>query len=597
MPSFQPLPTHTFFRPIERIGAELDSHPYFSHNAVSERLDESASVRVGHQHFQNITQRDAKRPKERPRDKAYKQRFSNVSSADMAENRSNLDFRAGMSDGRGGGDPRITPAPSDSGPMRESGHCRSPLFNAGRSRGPNTPAEIPFEIYLTNAKTRVGHRVWDSMLIWQLTVEAGSVFGIEPDEISLILFSGSPTSLQRNGRISGPPRVTPGSTVMVFQIPALRAFVPPSVISQAFRQGQLPDPPLPALSTKLLATFKLPKFDGAVKSWKQWEKSFQRFLGIHQLDHVLEENFPDLLWTTQGAKAANKMVYFLVEDAVAPGTLASRLVRQATRWNGHEAFVLLRNGYVSNGPQTATILLAELSKIRLKRDEDASTFCLRLVELIEDLELIPGDAAVYLTDTQKLGYLLSAIRHETSLQSVYSQLQSEQLRGTISFDLACQELHHRVEAMRADDYLDSRPGRALVSTTGKTLGLTDANLVKVPCLAKDCAEQVQPYPQFGPAFHFTYRKSAKMSTTRWISLFKRLCFFLIFGEDRSVYRLFWMKGSSQFQRPHSNWTIIGILLFGRSTLLPEGCFVPVSIFHHSGGTQKCWSLLLRRPGS
>jgi hypothetical protein len=331
------------------------------------------------------------------------------------------------------------------------------------------------------------------MLIWQLTVEAGSIFGIEPEEISLILFSGSPTSLPRNGRISGPPRVTPGSTVMVFQIPALRPVVPPPVASQAFRQSQLPDPPLPALSTKLLGTFKLPKFDGAVKSWKQWEKSFQRFLGIHQLDHVLEENFLELLWTIQGAKAANKMVYFLIEDAVAPGTLASRLVRQATKWNGHEAFVLLRNGYVFNGPQTATILLAELSKIRLKRDEDASIFCHRLVELIEDLELIPGDAAVHLTDTQKLGYLLSAIRHETSLQSVYSQLQSEQLRGTISFDLACQELHHRVEAMRADDYLDSRPGRALVSTTGKGLGQTDANLVKVPCLAKDCAEQVQPY--------------------------------------------------------------------------------------------------------
>jgi hypothetical protein len=493
MPPFQPLSTHIFSRPTERIGVELDSHPYFSRNVGSERLDESASVRVGHQHLQNITRRDAKRPKERPRDKAYKQRFSNVSSADMAEHRSNLVFRAEMGDGRGGRDPRLTPAPSDIGPMRESGPSRSPLFNVGRSRGPNTPGEIPFEIYLTSAGTKAVHRVWDSMLIWQLTVEAGSIFGIEPDEISLILFSGSPTSLQRNGRISGPPRVTPGATVMVFQIPALRAFVPPPVIPQVFRQDQFSDPPLPALSTKLLATFKLPKFDGAVKSWKQWEKSFQRFLGIHQLDHVLEESFPDILWITPGAKAANKMVYFLVEDAVAPGTLGSRLVRQATKWNGHEAFVLLRNGYVFNGPQSATILLAELSKIRLKRDEDASTFCFRLVELIEDLELIPGEAAVYLTDTQKLSYLLSAIRHETSLQAVYSQLQSEQLRGTISFDLACQELHHRVEAMRADDYLDSRPGRALVSTTGKTRGLTDANLVKVPCLAKDCAEQVQPY--------------------------------------------------------------------------------------------------------
>ena len=109
------------------------------------------------------------------------------------------------------------------------------------------------------------------------------------------------------------------------------------------------------------------------------------------------------------------MVFFLIEDAVATGTLASKLVRQATKWDGHGAFVILRNGYVFNGPQTATILLSELSKIRLRRDEDASGFCLRLVELIEDLELVPGDAAVYLTDTQKLGYLLSAIRHESSL--------------------------------------------------------------------------------------------------------------------------------------------------------------------------------------
>ncbi len=116
-----------------------------------------------------------------------------------------------------------------------------------------------------------------------------------------------------------------------------------------------------------------------------------------------------------------------------------------------------------NGPQTATILLGEISRIRLLRDEDASSFCLRLVELIEDLELIPGDAAVFLTDTQKLGYLLSAIRHETGLQAVYSQLLSEQLRGTVTFEQACRELHLRVEAMKADDFMDGKSGRALVS--------------------------------------------------------------------------------------------------------------------------------------
>jgi hypothetical protein len=328
------------------------------------------------------------------------------------------------------------------------------------------------------------------MPISQLVLDAGMLFGIDHQELTLILFSGpqGPTSIPQTGKVSGPPRISPGSTVFVFCIPGQRLLPPPPIHPHPDRES-----PLPGLSPKLLASFKLPKFDGVARNWKAWEKAFTRFLGIHQLDHVLEESFLDSLWTAPGAKAANKMVFFLVEDAVATGTLASRLVRQATKWNGHEAFVMLRNGYVFNGPQTATILLAELSRLRLKRDEDASTFCFRLVELVEDLELVPGDAAVFLTDTQKLGYLLSAIRHESSLQSVYVQLQSEQLRGTVTFDRACQELHHRVEAMRADDYLDNRPGRALLSTEGKKNGQNAVPVPKLPCLAKDCAELIQPY--------------------------------------------------------------------------------------------------------
>jgi hypothetical protein len=331
------------------------------------------------------------------------------------------------------------------------------------------------------------------MSIAELTFDAGRLFSLDHQDLALILFSGSqgPTSIPLTGRVSGPPRISPASTVFVFYVPGQRQLVgppPPPPHSHVDRESSLS-----GLSPKLLASFKLPKFDGVARNWKGWEKAFSRFLGIHQLDHVLEENFLESLWTAPGAKAANKMVFFLVEDAVATGTLASRLVRQATKWNGHEAFVMLRNGYVFNGPQTATILLAELSRLRLKRDEDASTFCFRLVELVEDLELIPGDAAVFLTDTQKLGYLLSAIRHESSLQSVYVQLQSEQLRGTVTFDRACQELHHRVEAMKADEYLDNRPGRALLSTEGKKNGLQAVPVAKLPCLAKDCAELIQPY--------------------------------------------------------------------------------------------------------
>ena len=65
-------------------------------------------------------------------------------------------------------------------------------------------------------------------------------------------------------------------------------------------------------------------------------------------------------WTVQGARESNKIIFFLIEDAVAPGTLVAKLVRQATKWNDHEAYVLLRNGYVFSGPQTATILMAKL---------------------------------------------------------------------------------------------------------------------------------------------------------------------------------------------------------------------------------------------
>jgi hypothetical protein len=214
---------------------------------------------------------------------------------------------------------------------------------------------------------------------------------------------------------------------------------------------------------------------------------------MHQLDHVLEDGFLDTIWHVPGAKEANKFVYFLLEDAVSVGSLGSKYIRQATKWNGHEAYILLHYGYVFSGPQSATILLGELSQLRLKRDENASLFCMRLVELIEDLEAIPGASAVYLTEQQKLDYLLSAIRHESSLQSVYSQLQSEQLRGLATFDEACRELHFRCEAIRADEYLDARPGKALISTERKKKGQDGQPTEKLSCLKLGCSAMIAFY--------------------------------------------------------------------------------------------------------
>jgi hypothetical protein len=196
------------------------------------------------------------------------------------------------------------------------------------------------------------------------------------------------------------------------------------------------------------------------------------------------EDFLQLL-PDPAAVASNKIVYFLVEEAVLPGTLASKYVRQAPLWDGHGAYVLLYNGFVFSGPQTATVLMAELSTIRFHAGETGSAFCLRLVELLEDLEHIPGTSAVCLNDTQKLGYLLSAIRHERDLNGVYVQLQTDQLRGKVTFEQACQELHFRCEAIRADALLDSRykpTGKALISTEIKHLDKAE----KLPCLVKDC---------------------------------------------------------------------------------------------------------------
>ncbi len=380
---------------------------------------------------------------------------------------------------------------------------RSPALSVPSPRTIQGGTETPFSITLVFEGQSVSHRVWATMPISQLISEAGDIFGLDKHLILLVLVAAIPTPISKSSTIAGPPRILPDATVMIFVLPdpgysdpghgnfpprTPGPIVPYVDHSYAQRTG-------PTLNAKLLSSFKLPKFDGAARNWKAWDRAFQRFLGLHQLDHVLEEDFPSKLWENPGGKEANKLVFFLLEDAVAPGSLASKYVRQSAKWDGHGAYTFLHNGYVFSGPQTATILLAELTSLRLLRDENASSFCLRLVELVEDLEAIPGNAAVFLTETQKLGYLLSAIRHEPSLQSVYVQLQTDQLRGRVSFEDACRELHFRVEAMRADDFMDSRTGKALISTNIKKngQGAVRADVVMSPCLSKLCSELVASY--------------------------------------------------------------------------------------------------------
>ena len=346
-----------------------------------------------------------------------------------------------------------------------------------RVRGGQTPGTGDYVINLTYEGHLTRHQVNQHMLVEELATEAANTYHLNGIDLVLMLFGMNPQTLLRQNRLSDPPRVGPGATVLVFCIAGYARRMgehlnPPPAYTRypdgGNNVGLVPTPSY--LGSKILGNFKLPKFDGNARYWKTWDKNFIRFLSIHQLDFVVEESFMDLLPLTPSHFEANKMVYYILEDAIVPGSLAAKYLRQAAKWNGYEAYSKLHNGYVFSGPQTMSLLLAELVNIRFKADESASGFCLRLREVFEDLEMVPGPSSITMNDTQKIGYLLSGIRQEKTLQSVYVALQDKQVRGAITFEEACDDLHHRCEAIRADEMLNTPvrdQRKTLVSTHGK----------------------------------------------------------------------------------------------------------------------------------
>ncbi len=204
------------------------------------------------------------------------------------------------------------------------------IFSSIAIVGPaNDPANdsISSITLVYNGQT-VRHEVHDSMPISRLMAEAGGIFSIDHTNIILMLFirDGS-GKLDRYGFIYGPPRVTSNSTVFVFLILPTHADSVPGTDRRPVLYGSAPVPfPSSAsttMSSKLLGTFKLPKFDGSPRHWKIWERSLQRYLGLHQLDYVLQAGFLASL-PYPDAVNANKVVYFLIEEPVAIGTLATK---------------------------------------------------------------------------------------------------------------------------------------------------------------------------------------------------------------------------------------------------------------------------------
>ncbi len=150
----------------------------------------------------------------------------------------------------------------------------------------------------------------------------------------------------------------------------------------------------------------------------------------------------------------NKMVFLLIEDAVQSAPMASSYVRQAHSMNGFEAYYTLHDGYVFAGSTTFKLLLNELSNFRFLPYETPTALVLRLEELFQKLELLPSVAAVTFIDTQKIGYLLNALRHEEQWNVVSSYITSAQIKGQIAFREACEELKVRCETARAHDLFD-----------------------------------------------------------------------------------------------------------------------------------------------
>ena len=206
---------------------------------------------------------------------------------------------------------------------------------------------------------------------------------------------------------------------------------------------------------KIKQSFKCPRFSGQQKDWKQWNKGFVRYLSIWDLEHVLDPDFVEDGYPLPANKQQeNKMVFLILEDAVQSSPMASSYVRQAPAMNGFEAYYTLHDGFVFAGATTSTLLLNELSNFRFLPNETPTALVLRLEELFQELELLPSEAAVTFIDTQKIGYLLNALRHEEEWNVVSSYITSAQIKGQITFREACEELKVRCETARAHDMLD-----------------------------------------------------------------------------------------------------------------------------------------------
>ena len=241
----------------------------------------------------------------------------------------------------------------------------------------------------------------------------------------------------------------------------------------------------------------MPSFTGLTRDWTTWSAGVERYFEVHGLGHVLDVNY---LQSTLFDYEDNKLVYFTLEMSISSSTKAQSIFRRAPRLNGNAAYLHLYDGYTLSGIAAAPLLLQRLTNFRLREGEDVFSFVLRLTDLFDELSRLPGEASCDFTDNQKVHYLLASIRHEPDLAFLYENLQTQQSRGQLTFDIACDDLQLRYETLRSDDLLQAKSARrqkALISTEGKRINSTlkekgrDSNtgdtITYTLCLADGCS--------------------------------------------------------------------------------------------------------------
>jgi hypothetical protein len=259
---------------------------------VSIQLPESSSVVPERFHqgreslsvTRNITVRESKQPKARNHDQDYQRRSSMSPSCqapllpEYPSQKSGMDSHPqidgwdggrnrGTSSWRGNGTP---PTPVSNYASSSGGNpMRPPGAFAGMGEG--TPGNGRFDINLTFEGRVVRHEVAADMRVSYLQDDAAAIYELTARDLVLVLFGMNPHTLPPQGRISDPPPVTPGSTVLIFNIAGMSTGAPyPLRPIQTGRppvplQGLVPPPNL-NVSSKLLANFRLAKFDGATRN-------------------------------------------------------------------------------------------------------------------------------------------------------------------------------------------------------------------------------------------------------------------------------------------------------------------------------------------